>query len=98
MVDPAGNQQVAASVDHKQRQRVARQVDDGCRGVRAKKPLDGGGTLGNALGSYSFSQTSGTVSATGRSVTMSDGTVLAISRSRKSEAMTAFSRFAGGSI
>ena len=33
-------------------------------------------TIGNALGSYSFSQTSGTVSATGRSVTMSDGTVM----------------------
>lgn len=33
-------------------------------------------TIGNALGSYSFSQTSGTVSGTGRSVTMSDGTVM----------------------
>ena len=33
-------------------------------------------TIGNALGSYSFSQTSGTVSATGRSVTMSDGSVI----------------------
>ncbi len=35
---------------------------------------------------------------TGAAVTMSDGTELAISRSRKAEAMTAFSRFAGGSI
>ncbi len=35
---------------------------------------------------------------TGTDVTMSDGTALAISRSRKAEAMTAFSRFAGGSI
>jgi len=33
-------------------------------------------TIGNALGTYSFSQTSGTVSAVGRSVTMSDGTVM----------------------
>ncbi len=33
-------------------------------------------TIGNALGAYSFSQTSGTVSATGRSVTMSDGSVI----------------------
>jgi serine protease Do len=33
-------------------------------------------TIGNALGAYSFSQTSGSVSATGRSVTMSDGTVM----------------------
>lgn len=33
-------------------------------------------TIGNALGSLSFSQTSGAVSATGRSVTMSDGTVI----------------------
>ncbi len=33
-------------------------------------------TIGNALGSYSFSQTSGAVSATGRSVTMNDGTVM----------------------
>ena len=33
-------------------------------------------TIGNALGAYSFSQTSGTVSATGRSVTMSDGSVM----------------------
>lgn len=33
-------------------------------------------TIGNALGSYSFSQTSGNVSGVGRSVTMSDGTVM----------------------
>ena len=33
-------------------------------------------TIGNALGSLSFSLTSGAVSATGRSVTMSDGTVM----------------------
>ena len=33
-------------------------------------------TIGNALGSYSFSQTSGYVSGVGRSVTMSDGTVM----------------------
>lgn len=33
-------------------------------------------TIGNALGTLSFSQTSGAVSATGRSVTMSDGTVM----------------------
>ena len=33
-------------------------------------------TIGNALGSYSFSQTSGRVSGVGRSVTMSDGTVM----------------------
>lgn len=33
-------------------------------------------TIGNALGTLSFSQTSGAVSATNRSVTMSDGTVL----------------------
>ncbi len=33
-------------------------------------------TIGNALGSLSFSQTSGGVSATDRSVTMSDGTVI----------------------
>jgi serine protease Do len=33
-------------------------------------------TIGNALGAYSYSQTSGSVSATGRSVTMSDGTVM----------------------
>ncbi len=33
-------------------------------------------TIGNALGAYSFSQTSGAVSATGRSVTMNDGTVM----------------------
>ena len=34
------------------------------------------GTIGNALGTLSFSMTSGAVSATGRSVTMSDGTVM----------------------
>ncbi len=34
----------------------------------------------------------------GTAVTMSDGTELAISRSRKAEALAAFSRFAGGSI
>jgi serine protease Do len=33
-------------------------------------------TIGNALGTLSFSQTSGAVSAVGRSVTMSDGTIL----------------------
>lgn len=33
-------------------------------------------TIGNALGTLSFSMTSGAVSATGRSVTMSDGTVM----------------------
>ena len=33
-------------------------------------------TIGNALGTLSFSLTSGAVSATGRSVTMSDGTVM----------------------
>ena len=33
-------------------------------------------TIGNALGSYSFSQTSGYVSGVGRTVTMSDGTVM----------------------
>ena len=33
-------------------------------------------TIGNALGTLSFSQTSGAVSATNRSVTMSDGTVI----------------------
>ena len=33
-------------------------------------------TIGNALGSLSFSQTSGNVSATDRSVTMSDGTII----------------------
>ena len=33
-------------------------------------------TIGNALGTLSFSLTSGVVSATGRSVTMSDGTVM----------------------
>ena len=33
-------------------------------------------TIGNALGTLSFSQTSGNVSATDRSVTMSDGTVI----------------------
>lgn len=33
-------------------------------------------TIGNALGTLSFSQTSGAVSATGRSVTMSDGTIM----------------------
>lgn len=33
-------------------------------------------TIGNALGAYSFSMTSGIVSATGRSVTMSDGGVI----------------------
>ena len=33
-------------------------------------------TVGNALGTLSFSQTSGNVSATDRSVTMSDGTVI----------------------
>ena len=33
-------------------------------------------TIGNALGTLSFSLTSGTVSATGRSITMSDGTVM----------------------
>ena len=33
-------------------------------------------TIGNALGSYSFSQTSGRVSGVGRTVTMSDGTVM----------------------
>ncbi len=33
-------------------------------------------TIGNALGTLSFSLTSGAVSATGRSVTMSDGTVI----------------------
>ena len=33
-------------------------------------------TIGNALGTLSFSQTSGAVSATGRSVSMSDGTVM----------------------
>lgn len=35
-------------------------------------------TIGNALGSLSFSQTSGGVSATDRSVTMSDGTVISM--------------------
>ena len=33
-------------------------------------------TIGNALGTLSFSQTSGYVSSTGRSITMSDGTVM----------------------
>ncbi len=33
-------------------------------------------TIGNALGTLSFSQTSGQVSSTGRSITMSDGTVM----------------------
>ena len=33
-------------------------------------------TIGNALGTLSFSQTSGNVSSTGRSITMSDGTVM----------------------
>lgn len=33
-------------------------------------------TIGNALGTLSFSQTSGHVSSTGRSITMSDGTVM----------------------
>lgn len=33
-------------------------------------------TIGNALGSLSFSQTSGFVSSTGREITMSDGTVM----------------------
>ena len=33
-------------------------------------------TIGNALGTLSFSLTSGTVSATGRSITMTDGTVM----------------------
>ncbi len=33
-------------------------------------------TIGNALGTLSFSQTSGFVSSTGRSITMSDGTVM----------------------
>ena len=33
-------------------------------------------TIGNALGTLSFSLTSGAVSATGRSITMSDGTVM----------------------
>ena len=33
-------------------------------------------TIGNALGTLSFSMTSGAVSATGRSVTMNDGTVM----------------------
>ena len=33
-------------------------------------------TIGNALGSLSFSQTSGGVSATDRSITMSDGTII----------------------
>ena len=33
-------------------------------------------TIGNALGTLSFSMTSGSVSATGRSITMSDGTVM----------------------
>lgn len=36
--------------------------------------------------------------ASGSEVVMSDGTRLAISRSRKAEALAAFSRFAGGSI
>ncbi len=36
--------------------------------------------------------------ASGSEVTMSDGTRLAVSRSRKAEALAAFSRFAGGSI
>lgn len=36
--------------------------------------------------------------AGGSEVTMSDGTRLAVSRSRKAEALAAFSRFAGGSI
>ena len=35
-------------------------------------------TIGNALGTLSFSQTSGGVSATDRSVTMSDGTVISM--------------------
>jgi len=33
-------------------------------------------TIGNALGTLSFSMTSGAVSSTGRSITMSDGTVM----------------------
>ena len=53
-------------------QNLAREVMKGMR----ETALQGKHTGGNALGTLSFSQTSGAVSATDRSISMSDGTVI----------------------